>query len=374
MRHRNVHPQLGGPFRITLPALLCLIAFAAVALAATCITGVQQRAPEGPWVGETVNNGDGVVHDVSAHAQITDATGSADFTGLGSVIALSCPSVLWPGEHGAFELRANVDWDTRPRPRLPLRATFDTVAFERPGSGAFVRDGLYVRYISRDNDARTVQAELVNNGDITYDVREICAVARDIDGNVAALGRSGQLTPPDGPLTRFEPGDTYALEWTFAVMPEGGSFQFHAQGIDLTLQPPCCMPGPASGWGAVDAGTFTVALPPGWEYRPLQGIDTLVGEFTGDGVTLRFDYGVFAGGGPTTDRQYFIQHETIGGYHAQIIYPRPGAGGETTGVFFADDLVYGGEPTRFNLVGENLNDVQRDIAIAIFRSIRFDPK
>jgi hypothetical protein len=157
-------------------------------------------------------------------------------------------------------------------------------------------------------------------------------------------------------------------------MPDDATFQFHAQGIDLTPQPPCCMPGPGgAGWHAVDAGTFTVALPPGWEYRPLQGIDTLVGEFAGDGVTLTFDHGIFAGGPPTTDREHFIQHETISGYHAQIIYPRPGTGGETTGVFFVDDIVYAGDPTRFNLTGQNLNAAQRETAIAIFRSIRFKP-
>jgi hypothetical protein len=161
---------IAGITRVPVRTLPCLIALAAVSLAATCIGGVSQRAPEGPWAGETVNNGDGVVHDVYAHAQVTDAGGSASFTGLGSLIAHSCPSTLWPGERGAFELRANVDWDARPRPRLPLRATFDAVAFERPGNGGLKRDGLYIRYIRKDDDARTVEAELVNNGDITYDV------------------------------------------------------------------------------------------------------------------------------------------------------------------------------------------------------------
>ena len=33
-------------------------------------------------------------------------------------------------------------------------------------------------------------------------------------------------------------------------------------------------------------------LPPGWQLKEMQGIDSYVGEVVGDGVRLEFDYGM----------------------------------------------------------------------------------
>jgi hypothetical protein len=76
---------------------------------------------------------------------------------------------------------------------------------------------------------------------------------------------------------------------------------------------------------AVDIRAPTLA----WQRR---GIDSYVGEFTGSGVVLEFDYGLYSS--PLNDAvepKYMVAHETIGG--AKVVFPRaPGHG--VTEVYF----------------------------------------
>lgn len=221
-------------------SIVAVSVLVALSLGATCVTSVEQKGPEGPWVGEVVNTSDQVVNDVFAHAQVTDATGSSSFTGLGSNIGHTCPSVLGPGERGAFEMTVSGEsWQRKPK--LPLKATFDEVAFDRPGRGGLKREGLVVRYLSKDDEASTVTAELRNEGTILCAVSEACVVLRDVDGKVVGLGKSSEISLPHGPLASFAPGDRETLTWSFREMPEG-TFEFFAMGVDISPQPPCCMP------------------------------------------------------------------------------------------------------------------------------------
>jgi len=124
---------------------------------------------------------------------------------------------------------------------------------------------------------------------------------------------------------------------------------------------------PASNWLKVEAGAFSIYAPPGWKFRQRQGIDSFVGEFAGDGVVLDFDYGLYSN--PLADDNeptYVVTHETIGGYKARIVRPSV-AGHGITGIYFPE-IASG---NKLCLHGQNLTDTQRELALRIFRTIRF---
>ena len=129
---------------------------------------------------------------------------------------------------------------------------------------------------------------------------------------------------------------------------------------------------PSPGWtlsevsNSGSVGGFSVKLPPGWELRELQGIDSLVGEVRRNGVQLRYDYGDFTWDldPADLDGNYTVFHEVINGIEARILVPTFGSKG-TTGVYFEGQ---GGR--RFNLIGEDLTAEQQRMAVGIFRGIR----
>ena len=133
---------------------------------------------------------------------------------------------------------------------------------------------------------------------------------------------------------------------------------------------PDAQPSPAwtQSWvsGSSPARGFSIMLPPGWELRELQGVDSLVGKVVGNGVRLMYDYGDFSwdpdDAGPAGSHTVF--NEVIGGLEGKMLVPTFGSNG-TTGVYF-ESL----EGTRFNLVGENLTPEQQRMAVAVFRGIR----
>ncbi len=126
---------------------------------------------------------------------------------------------------------------------------------------------------------------------------------------------------------------------------------------------------PTEGWELADTGAFTVALPPGWEFRPMQGIDSLVGEFTGDGAALSFDYGWYSNPlAGEEDPDHAVTYETIDGRRAKIVVPRV-VGRGTTGVY-VEGLGTGGMD-RLQVSGENLTAAQQETVLGIFRTIRF---
>lgn len=124
------------------------------------------------------------------------------------------------------------------------------------------------------------------------------------------------------------------------------------------------------GWQKIEAGTFSLSAPPGWEFRKRQGIDSYVGDFVGDGVILSFDFGQYSDSlsddqGPS----YFVMREFIHGSSATIVSPTtPGRG--ITGIYFSD--VPGGMNTnKLCLIGHDLTARQQEVALKIFRTIRF---
>jgi hypothetical protein len=124
---------------------------------------------------------------------------------------------------------------------------------------------------------------------------------------------------------------------------------------------------PPTGWHKVDAGPFSILAPSGWEFHQLAGVDSFVGQFVGDGLTLRFDFGGYSN--PLKEEKkpaYVVVHKSIGGFRAKVVSPRtPGRG--ITGVYFRNV----GLSNALCLFGQDLTSTQQELALKIFETIRF---
>jgi hypothetical protein len=134
-------------------------------------------------------------------------------------------------------------------------------------------------------------------------------------------------------------------------------------------QPQCdgaSLSSPAN-WHKVDAGPFSILAPPGWEFHQLQGVDSYVGEFVGDGVVLRFDFGGYSNPlKEETKPAYGIIHKFIGGRRAKIVSPKtPGHG--VTGVYFRNV----GDSNALTFFGHDLTSMQQELVLKIFDTLRF---
>lgn len=336
---------------------------------ATCIAGKpRQVGPSGPWIGSIVNTGPLVVNTVGLVARYSDA----DNKPLAEDAFVACPSTLLPLEHADFEAfyQSGSTTPAPPSPKLPLSAKFVEPVNANEGEGVARGEGLYVRVVQTAAVQRLIRLEVRNNGSATYMARDItvCGVLRSPDGVVAEIGRA------DGPNlpTVLLPGTAISLDMHFNSMPEDFTSQFFAVGLPNTPLHKCCIPG-LTGWHAVDAGRFTVQLPDGWVFKKLQGIDSYVGEFSGDGITLGFDFGIYTGA-PSPAQGFRITDETIGGHPAKIA--GPGTPGSGTAIVHVDELGAGtiGDrtfPVTLSLRGDGLTPDQQQLALLIFRSLRF---
>ena len=120
-------------------------------------------------------------------------------------------------------------------------------------------------------------------------------------------------------------------------------------------------------WRKVDAGPFSLLAPPGWEFHQLDGSDSYIGEFVGNSIVLRFDYGGYSD--PLKEERkaiYIVIHKSIDGHAAKIVNPRvPGHG--ITGVYFRN----AGNASALTLFGKDLTPTQQELALKIFETLRF---
>lgn len=347
---------------------LFLVTAALVSISATCVTDVAQRGPEGPWTGRVTNTGSAAISGVEVPATIIDASGSVV---IPRVAASSCPSFLLPGETGAFELYAGATPPGGiPAPATeyatPLSAEFGgTVA--QDGFGARRSGGLFAEVVRTLDLGRIVTVRVTNNSNFRYSSVDLCAVSPGPAGEPSvAYARRGM----DRALA---PGESAEFS-LFFPRKAGDTVRLYPSGITTEPAGACCPFDGASEWRSVSAGPFSVMLPPGWRHAPGQGIDSLVGAFTGDGITLLFDYGLYSD--PLAyddDPTYDVRRESIAGREAKVAAARDGSG--STGVAFAS--VGGGRPgagamaLKLTVAGEDLTPAQRDVALQIFRTIRF---
>jgi len=121
-------------------------------------------------------------------------------------------------------------------------------------------------------------------------------------------------------------------------------------------------------WHKLDAGPFSILAPLGWDFHQLVGVDSYVGEFVGDGVTLTFDLGRYSSGYLKKAKKpaYIITKESIGRFSAKVVNPRtPGDG--ITGVYFSKVRGHG----TLCIWGKDLSGVQQELVLKIFETIRF---
>ena len=98
------------------------------------------------------------------------------------------------------------------------------------------------------------------------------------------------------------------------------------------------------------------------------GVDSFVGEFVGDGVVLRFDFGGYSSGYITKFKKpaYVIARESIGGFPAKVVSPRtPGHG--VTGIYFRCV----GQSNGLFLWGKDLTPAQHELVLKMFETISF---
>lgn len=338
-------------------------------LGATCVTNVSQHGATGPWTGELANTSDQTVSSAAAIARVLDATGHEVYPGTVGVFA--CPSILLPGERAAFELFSeSADYPTPnvpiARAKLPLRAEFDRLAQEVIGSGPARGDGLLVTLIARDATKNVAHVQVTNNNsEGYYQQLTVCGILRAADGSIASVGRG------DGPMPDpLFPGESIDIDVPFDVM-RNGDLLFYALGLLAAPYTDCCPLGPST-WHLVDTGPFSVLLPPGWQYQPMQGIDSFVGGFSGDGVTLNFDYGMYSGAAPAVgDPAFDVHDETIGGLTARLFSPKTATAGET-GIYVrtAKASPPFGAPVALRITGADLSPAQQHVSLQIFRSLR----
>jgi hypothetical protein len=120
------------------------------------------------------------------------------------------------------------------------------------------------------------------------------------------------------------------------------------------------------GWHKLDAGPFSILAPSGWEFHQLMGYDSFLGEFVGDGVRLRFDYGRYSNGYlKNAKREHIVSKRSIDGHSAKVANPRtPGSG--LTGVYVKLE----GHNALW-LWGEGLTRAQQELVLKMFDTLRF---
>jgi hypothetical protein len=125
------------------------------------------------------------------------------------------------------------------------------------------------------------------------------------------------------------------------------------------------------GWVLMDEKAFSFYAPPDMKPIPVQGVDSFVGEYRGESLTLNFDYGRFCNqldGSSCTD--YNANEEQIGGKDAKTASFRLD-GKQIIGVYFPST---GEEGEGLNLTATGIRPVDYDTAKTIFRTIRFPRK
>lgn len=131
----------------------------------------------------------------------------------------------------------------------------------------------------------------------------------------------------------------------------------------------------------LDGGDFTLRTPSEWKFEQGVGTDSQVGTVSGDGITLTFDYGMFAGN-PINDSEMGVklqaQDEVIDGRPAVILTPKVSGDGEVAIYFDSTQFGYSEDEgthltgeDHFLLFGENLTAEQEATVLQIFRTIQF---
>lgn len=130
-----------------------------------------------------------------------------------------------------------------------------------------------------------------------------------------------------------------------------------------------------------DFHSFTIKMPPGWETIDLIGIDTLVGRISGDGISLLYDFGGFAGvqyeprsrvREHRDEVAHMVWEERLGSktlWFVKPVSPDPGPRG-VTGVFASFDTGRG--IAHLSVSANGLSGDQQEKVLAVLRTIELE--
>lgn len=131
-------------------------------------------------------------------------------------------------------------------------------------------------------------------------------------------------------------------------------------------------------------GDFTILTPSKWSFEQGVGTDSQVGTISGDGITLKFAYGMHTGNpvdATGSGEKLKAQNEIIDGLEAVILTPKVTGDGEVALYFETLDPdssesdssegVQILDEEHFLLFGENLTADQEELVLQIFRTIQF---
>ena len=119
-------------------------------------------------------------------------------------------------------------------------------------------------------------------------------------------------------------------------------------------------------WHRIEAKTFTVEVPGNWEYLQLPSLDTYNGMFTGGEDSMTYEYGIMPDTFKIDPERFSFHYEIIDGRRAKIIQ------GERYGIAIDEVRRSGSMQRRFIMMQSSNSPMDRDVAMHIIRSIRFD--
>lgn len=336
-------------------APLVLAAAAGVFIAATCVTSFEGQWPTGPWTGEFQNNNAYDANSFELQSTVTDSAGRD----AGPVEAWVCPAVVPAGGSAAFEFTLPAATTGLTPPLTATAPVIDAYT----DSLVTAPQGFHVRTALHNKGARTATLEVSNDTtDRIFTQGTACGVTRVRGGKVVSVSR--EVGFPD-----LRPGQTARVEVAFST--EGDSIDPYVQGVALVLKQ-----ANRDGSIVIDTGPFDVTLPPGWDYTPLQGIDSHVGEFNGKGIKIFFDYGWYSGNLDAYENNplYAFSHETIDGREAVVVTPKGSRSGYSAAHVIVGDVngPFTSVETTMLLRAEDVPNSLRAEVLSIYRSLRFE--
>ena len=134
-----------------------------------------------------------------------------------------------------------------------------------------------------------------------------------------------------------------------------------------------------AGWQRLDVGPFSVAFPPGWTHRRLQGRDSMVGVFQGPNMSFWYEYGWYSNPLPEPDEPGYAGYVTRISCKVAHVVAAIEEPATETGVFFPrvyTTVIIEGErrirlDTQLEIRTGRLEPAQRDLALRIFETVHF---
>lgn len=128
-------------------------------------------------------------------------------------------------------------------------------------------------------------------------------------------------------------------------------------------------------WKSDSGGAFFVRVPPGFERRPMQGLDSEAGNWIGGQATIAYDFGAFSD--PLTNEQYaggVSCDVRIGGRPAHLVMSRTRDGRFFAGAHWKGFGDAGIGPVSLTINAVTYDSLARDSVVASLWTVTFRPQ